>query len=509
MKKFVASFASVLCIATFLVLQLQAQRIDEREVRDILRQLTVKLDDLKYNIDLEVRQRNITRSSRERLLQAFNSLQFQTLDFQDKFSKRHDSQYHVSDVLIRAKVFDEELMNVRLGFTVQRDWESTKTLYNRLAAAYGISWDWQSGSSRTNVGVGTSFRINLNGSYSLDRSRSDDVRLIAERAVRNSDVQNKTAAARDIEILLEPPQNLVIEIQGGRVTLESTLAPRITLTADGRERTEVLSDGRMLKVRATLRGQQELTISSFGEDNDYRVTFLMVDGGRGLRVTRSATLYYLNQTVSAESFYYKTDSVARFGVYEGRDDVAWSDNRDRSERKFIVPNGTIITGTLENEISTKTSKNYDRFTLTVVAPTQFRGAIIEGYVSNISRSGRISGKPQMVFNFETIRMPNGEVYDFRGVLMSVTDAEGKTLKTDPEGTARGDDQSKEAVKRGAIGSALGAIIGAVAGGAKGAAIGAVIGGSVGAGSVVVQGRDDLELRTGSTLMIKSSAPSPR
>ncbi|MCS6874448.1 MAG: hypothetical protein N2Z23_03425 [Pyrinomonadaceae bacterium] len=507
MKKRAVSLLSIIAVVISFAVGLKAQQINEREVRDILRQLSVKLGDLRYNLDYEVRQRGVTRSDETRLLQSFSELQNQLEDFQRKFDRRRDSQYEVSNLLLKAKVFNEELANFRVSFTVSRDWDSAKTLFDRLAAIYGVPSDWQTTRGRTTV-TGN-FRFSLNGSYSLDQNRSDDVREVADRAVKDTDVQDKVAASRDIEILLEPPQNLAIEIRGNRVTLESTLAPQITITADGRERTETLSDGRMLRIRATLRGQQELTINSFGDDSDYSVTFLLTEGGRALRVTRSATLYYLGKTVSAESFYFKTDSVARFGIYDRnyQDRTSWSDSRNGGKRQFIVPNGTIITGTLENEISTKTSKNYDRFSLTVVAPTQFRGAVIEGYVSNVSRSGRISGRPQIVFNFEKIRMPNGEVYDFRGTLISATDAEGKTVKTDPEGTAKGGSQTNEAVKRGAIGSALGAIIGAVAGGAKGAAIGAAIGASIGAGSVVVQGKDDLEFKAGSTLMIQSSSPN--
>jgi hypothetical protein len=104
-------------------------------------------------------------------------------------------------------------------------------------------------------------------------------------------------------------------------------------------------------------------------------------------------------------------------------------------------------------------------------------------------------------------MPNGETYDFRGVVMALTDTEGKTIRIDNEGAVKGDSQTKETVKRGAIGSAVGALIGAIAGGAKGAAIGAIIGGSAGAGSVVVQGKDDLDLKAGSSIMVQAITPS--
>ena len=63
------------------------------------------------------------------------------------------------------------------------------------------------------------------------------------------------------------------------------------------------------------------------------------------------------------------------------------------------------------------------------------------------------------------------------------------------------------MERGAIGAALGAIIGAIAGGGKGAAIGAVIGAGGGAGTVIVEGRDRLDLQRGTEVTITSGDPA--
>ncbi|HYJ90821.1 MAG TPA: YMGG-like glycine zipper-containing protein, partial [Pyrinomonadaceae bacterium] len=89
---------------------------------------------------------------------------------------------------------------------------------------------------------------------------------------------------------------------------------------------------------------------------------------------------------------------------------------------------------------------------------------------------------------------------------SIKDQNGKSVAVDTEGVAKGGSQTKETVKRGGIGAGVGAIIGAIAGGGTGAAVGAIIGGSVGAGSVVVQGRDDIQLMKGSTITVQASSP---
>jgi uncharacterized protein YcfJ len=112
----------------------------------------------------------------------------------------------------------------------------------------------------------------------------------------------------------------------------------------------------------------------------------------------------------------------------------------------------------------------------------------------------------MTLNFDTIRLRNGGSYRFAGILESVRNAQGDTVKIDNEGAVKDDNQTTKTAQRAAIGTAVGAIIGAIAGGGKGAAIGAVVGAGGGAGSVYVQGRDDLELTRGTELTIRATGP---
>jgi hypothetical protein len=67
----------------------------------------------------------------------------------------------------------------------------------------------------------------------------------------------------------------------------------------------------------------------------------------------------------------------------------------------------------------------------------------------------------------------------------------------------GDSQTTRTVQRGAIGAGIGAVIGAITGGGDGAAIGAAIGAGGGAGTVIIQGRDQLDLPRGTELTITS------
>jgi hypothetical protein len=362
----------------------------------------------------------------------------------------------------------------------------------------------------------------LTGTYKLDISRSENTREIADRAIGNGNARNNRGSQGDLENKLESPEQITIDIRGNQVTLASSRAAPISFTADGRDRSET-SNGKTTRVRATLRGQ-ELTVSSLGGDNDFTVVFTSIEIGNAMRVTRRITTDYLSQTVFAESIYQKTDSVARLGDSgslsgDTSGDYSSSDQEDtrnnypnnypttttRRTGEFVVPNGTILTGILENDIDAGVSQTGDRFRMTVQTPNEYRGAVVEGYLMGINRSGKVSGRSQISFNFERIKLSNGQTYDFAGFLQSVTDENGKTVYVDTEGTAKGKDQTRETVKRGGIGAGLGALIGVIAGGGKGAAIGAIIGGGAGAGSVVLEGKDDLKLRKGSSITVQSSS----
>jgi hypothetical protein len=97
------------------------------------------------------------------------------------------------------------------------------------------------------------------------------------------------------------------------------------------------------------------------------------------------------------------------------------------------------------------------------------------------------------FGFDAIRLRDGRDYGFAGSIESVRTASGDEVRVDNEGRIQDDDnQTERTVERTGIGAGIGAVIGAVTGGGKEAAIGAVVGGGAGAGSVFIQGRDDLD-----------------
>ena len=233
------------------------------------------------------------------------------------------------------------------------------------------------------------------------------------------------------------------------------------------------------------------------------MTFEPLNGGRSLRVTRRVTDPGLSQPVVARSVYDRVSTDARLDMYGGFPKRlttvrAAADNGGAGRAPASVdymPDGTTIVATLDQRLSTRESRAEDPFTLTVVSPAQYQGARIDGRLLGVDRAGRVAGRADITFDFDRIRFRNGRTTDFDGAIESVRTPDGDTLHVENDGNVGEDDsQTSRTATRTGIGAAIGAVIGAVTGGGKGAAIGAAIGGAAGAGSVIVQGRDDLEPR---------------
>ena len=527
MKRFGNYLAAVTAVAIFVLGTAglaDAQRRNERQVRDLVRTLNAQIDDFQYGLDHQMRSSSAPSQDVENVHDSIRNLQSKVDDFEENLNARRENRDDVREIINAAKDVDAFLAQNPQNRRMDNNWQSVRTTINNLASNYGVTPDWSTrvsnypGTTRDDAGNripprSTAVSTGLTGTYKLDPTRSENTAdIISSSGVGATQRQ-------DLESKLEAPEQIAIDIRGNEVTIASSKATPVTFVADGSEKTEQ-SNGRTVRLRATLRGDQ-LTITSLGGETDYAVTFVPADNGRTMKVTRRITTDYLSETVLAESVYTKTDSYAGLGIDRSPDtgNYSTSDPNDRyganspnpsigpsRTGEFIVPSGMIVTGVLESSIDTKTSQNNDRFKMTVQSPDEFRGATIEGYLTGVGRSGQISGRSNVTFNFESITLRDGKRYDFAGFLQSVKDQYGKEVKVDSEGTAKSDSQTRETAKRGGIGAGLGAIIGAIAGGAKGAAIGAIIGGGAGAGSVVVQGREDLQLMKGSTMTIQSTSP---
>ncbi|HEU4597904.1 MAG TPA: hypothetical protein VFS10_22440 [Pyrinomonadaceae bacterium] len=482
-------------------------RVGDAQLRQLIRRIENRTDTFRASVDTALDRSRYDGTRAENNINTFiRDFEAATDLLRDRFNSRNSATGDVENVLRRATYIDDFMRRNNLTQRAENQWSLLRTDLNTLASAYSVAWNWDT-NTLPSTGGPIYTAAGLTGTYRLDPSRSDDARDVATRATSRLPVNQRQRVFDNIMTRLESPDMLAIQRQGMSVTIASSRAPQTTFDADGRERREQLPNGSASRVTARLTGER-LTVSSAGDRaTDFNVTFEPTDGGRSLLVTRQIWNDRLGTgPVFVRNVYNRTSDVAEWNIYNGGSGYP-SQIGTQPSGDFIVPNGQTLVATLNTDLSTRSSQVGDRFTMTVRQPSQFEGAIIEGRVTNVSRSGRITGRADMAFNFDTIRLRNGQTYSFAGFIESARGMNGEVVRVDNEGVSDDDSRGETTAQRGAIGAAVGAIIGAIAGGGKGAAIGAIVGAGAGAGSVYVQGREDLELLSGSEVTIRASAPA--
>jgi hypothetical protein len=171
-----------------------------------------------------------------------------------------------------------------------------------------------------------------------------------------------------------------------------------------------------------------------------------------------------------------------------------------------IPEGASLRIRLETRLTTKTDREGNRFTARVIELYAYEGAIIQGHIASIERSGRMTGRTEMALDFDYVTLRDGRNGPFQAQIERVFATES-VKSVDEEGNVESASKTKETEIRTIGGAVLGAIIGGIAGGGKGAAIGAAIGAGAGAGSVYVQGDKDLILDPGTQMMVRVTTPS--
>jgi hypothetical protein len=414
-----------------------------------------------------------------------------------------------------------------LNYNVSSQWGLIRSDINTLTGYYGMNnWDWRAPVWDNTAGYPPypgngggygrgGFDSMITGTYRLNLSRSDNVANVIDRTLGTTyDATGRERQHRALERRLASPEMIVVEKHGNQIQMASSNAPQVTLDANGNRVTETLPNGRTMTTSVSVTGR-ELTVNYEGDRmNDFYVSFTPM--GRGLQVSRRVYLENSNQQVTVNSFYDKTDDIARWdsitytnnntaGNYGGNNNnYGYHGNYPRDV--WGVTNNTQLVARLDTPISTRTLRDGDQFQMTVTSPGAYNGAIIHGTAYG-NRSGTFNGRATMSFNFDSIQLRNGDTYRFAGIVDGVRTLNGDTVSVNNEGQVRDTSRTNQTVTRAGVGAALGAIIGAIAGGGQGAAIGAAIGAGAGAGSIVLQGRDGLTLDTGTEFRITATGPN--
>lgn len=488
----------------------QAYRVSDSQVQYLLNRIETRTDAFRVNLDRAIDRSRFNSTRREDNVNEFvTDFENSTDELKRKFDGRTSVDEDVSNVLVRAARIDDFMKrNLRRETVAQRDWRNLRSDLNMLSNYYSLAFNLD---NRRNMpayspidGVLTNADARFTGTYRLNTSQSDNARTVAGQATSRLNRNARDRIFNNLVRRLEAPGMLAVERQGFRVMLASTVAPQVTLDVDNVEHIESYPNGRQSRVRASFVGDTLTIVSNGDRANDFTAIFTALDGGQRMMVTRRVYAEGLSRYVEVKSYYDRTADTAQFNIVNPNTNVSTNTN---VYNNFIVPRNTSLVAALNTNISTRTAREGDRFTMTVRSPSQYAGAIIEGYVSNPERSGRVTGRSEVTLNYETIRL-NNQTYRFGGITENVRTVSGKDVRIDNEGAVKdGDNQTNQTIGRTAIGAAVGAILGAILGGGEGAAIGAGVGAGAGVGSVYIQGRDDLELMNGAEFTIRASAPS--
>jgi hypothetical protein len=479
-------------------------RLSDQQIGQLLTRTKKSADRFRHSLDRAFDRSRIDGSREDNNINQFvEDFAETTNHLSDHFDRRQVVTSDIEDVLRCSVSIDSFMQRHQLAAQAENDWLTVRRDLDDLAQAYNVTWNW-SNPRYTADERRTGLYHRLTGTYRLENGRGDDPRKAAEQAVRTLPSDQRPGAYQRLMNRLNAPEAIAIDRNQNTVAMASSLGQRVTFEADGQVRTEQGYAGGTVNTRATLYGDQLVVTTTGNRGRDFAVTFEPIDDGRTLRVTRRINDDSLRQPVTVHSFYRKSSDEAHWDIYsttEGTPSLP-----DAAAGDVGMPRGTRLVATLDTALTTRNAHAEDRFSLTTRSPSQYDGAIIQGSVSSVNASGRVSGRADMALNFDSIRLRNGRTYPFAGVIENVRTANGETMSVNAEGTVEDNSQTDEAIRRGAIGAALGAIIGAISGGGKGAAIGAVIGAAGGASTVIVQGRDQLDLPRGTELTITSSLP---
>ncbi len=180
-----------------------------------------------------------------------------------------------------------------------------------------------------------------------------------------------------------------------------------------------------------------------------------------------------------------------------------SEPQSSESATVVLPAGTRVLMTSLAPLNTISANNESGLylqTLTdVIAQNRVvipAGSYVQGSVIRAERPGRIKGRAQLRFHFDTLTLPNNHVLPISGSLASLP---GAQYEKKDFGRIQPVDQIDRDANMLAGPLLGGALLGAIAGGAGGAWRGALIGGAVGGGTVLFKRGDDIHLYQGTRM----------
>lgn len=172
---------------------------------------------------------------------------------------------------------------------------------------------------------------------------------------------------------------------------------------------------------------------------------------------------------------------------------------------IVIPRDTELILEMQDDLNTQQSREGDRFTARIIAPSELAGAVVEGRVAKLRSPGRIKARSEMLLSFDRLILSENRWSNFSATLIEVMPVKGDNIhRVDDEGTAIGKGSLKsDAVKVGGAAGA-GALVGGVVGGPVGVAVGAGMGAAFGVGAVVIERGKHVRILRNQGIRIRTS-----
>ena len=112
---------------------------NEREVRDTIRSLNSKIDDLQFNLNYELRRVSVSPTEENEIKNSLRDLKDNISGFETNFRRKRENADDIANVLNAAKNVDEILNSNRFGSRIESDWTGIRSLLDRLTSYYQVS----------------------------------------------------------------------------------------------------------------------------------------------------------------------------------------------------------------------------------------------------------------------------------------------------------------------------------------------------------------------------------
>lgn len=160
--------------------QQRPYRVTDRQVETLLNRIETRSDNFRQSLNYALDRSRLDNTQREDFLNRYVADYERATDqLQDEFRNRRATTANVQEVLNRAAYLDSFMRAHGLHATAERNWNLLRTDLNTLARNYNVTTRWNDTAYRW---TNPSTAQRLTGTYRLDETRSENVRIAVERA---------------------------------------------------------------------------------------------------------------------------------------------------------------------------------------------------------------------------------------------------------------------------------------------------------------------------------------